>query len=147
MESNYTSIKIDIEVFKLIQNNLLSFDETPNDILRRLLGLDKKAEKAQVSTGKNVHSDYFVLGKAGEVKLKIGTELRIYYKGLTFSVTVTKGGFEYKNEVFKSPSGVTDHVVGYSTDGWKLLHYQNSQTGKWEPITNLRTSITKRNRR
>ena len=39
---NYRTIKIDLDVHKLIETERLSFSEAPNDVLRRLLGLSTR---------------------------------------------------------------------------------------------------------
>jgi len=57
MGKRWRSIQVDAEVWRLLQENAVPLEEAPNDVLRRLLGLDRgssrsKATKKRVASSK-----------------------------------------------------------------------------------------------
>jgi len=78
-----TTIDIDLEIYRLIENNRQSFNETQNEILRHLLGLGPSAKSIDDSGGINLGYGVF---------LPNGSKLRKIYKG-TESIAEVKGSY------------------------------------------------------
>lgn len=110
------SIEIDIEVHKVIEAERLSFDEAPNDVIRRLLGFGS-LPPAPRTTGK-AWSGYGVV-------LPHGTALRMAYNGQTHLGEIRDGCWLVEGDRYTSPSGAASGVAKTkkggraNLDGWK----------------------------
>lgn len=129
-------IEIDDEVFALLQRQAEPFVDTPNDVLRRLVGLDVDAPNGNtpnkprpVKRYRNrKRGDLMTLIETGAIEVD---DLLIYRKrtGEEFRGTVTNDGWiEANGTTFYSPSGALKSLVGYEINGWK--HWTVSRTGR-----------------
>ncbi|MFN6935404.1 MAG: hypothetical protein ACK4NZ_09650 [Tsuneonella sp.] len=111
-----TTIEIDFDVHKTIELNRSSFAETPNDVLRRLLGLTNAPAQA-TTTGKSY--------KYQNLELPHGTEARMTYNNVGYTARIDNGFWITEDgQRHKSPSGAASAVAvtksGGRTklDGW-----------------------------
>jgi len=66
------SIEVDADVWRLLQSEAVPFEEEPNDVLRRLLGLDKRdavRSAKKVSRQKRRRASQLIIGRQRPVKL------------------------------------------------------------------------------
>ena len=127
-------IQIDLEVHKKIEALRISFSETPNDILRRILGLAEhsKTPQAQGNASKAVWMP------APNVKLLEGTKLYARYKGRPVEAEVVQGGLKYNGTIYKSPSAAACAVTGNSVNGWNFWEVQEGTERFRRPLSSLR---------
>lgn len=113
--SSTKTIEIDIDVYKRIEGERLSFDEEPNSILRRLLNIDL--------TSKPTPLPLFPVKRDGWQSstgafLPNGTLLTMSYNGIVYDAEIRNGLIRTQGENFKSLSGAAGHLTGQSLNGW-----------------------------
>lgn len=133
------TIEIDFQVHKAIELERQSFEETPSDVLRRMLGIDsaKRDETANISSPKQTQPTIALAGKGrpwvGKGKstgltLPHGTELQMDYNGQRFTGHVENGSLVIEGQRFSSPSGAADELCRTkdgrrtSLNGKELIH-------------------------
>jgi len=114
-----STIEIDIEIHKVIEANRRSFDESPNDVLKRLLvSFDDQ----------NTPSLYGAEGAAWlgkRVVLPHGTKLEMTYNGVNKTAEIVNGKWNVGGKLFGSPSAAAGEVGRLTTgktkslDGWR----------------------------
>jgi len=108
-------IDIDIEVGKAIEAARNSYDEGPNEILRRLLGIDSTPVDAPtISTGKGWNN--------GRVFLPNGSNLHMFYNGSNYTAKIKNGNLWADGRTFRSLSGAARHFSDESLNGWKYWY-------------------------
>jgi hypothetical protein len=142
--NNFTTISIDLEVYKLIQTNLASFDETPNEVLRRLLNIEMKPRNESkkemindIGTFNNSVSQSGYINWKG-VNFRDGLKLRKKYQGKIINAEVKDGKFYCLGQFFDSPSAAGVHATGTSVNGWIFWEYLDENSGSWKLLDNLR---------
>jgi len=128
MES--TQISIDLDVYKAIQQRLESFNDTPNQVLRRVFGLEAKEGESLESQGVNM----YVKG----VILKDGLRLRKRFKGRMLEARVDNGKILYDGNTYPSPSGAAVAATGTNVNGWRFWEYFDDTSGVWRTLDYLR---------
>lgn len=107
------SIDIDFEVHKAIELERRSFDETPNEALRRMLGIDasetQRPESESVTPLANGRP-WVGKGKSTGLILPHGTDLQMDYNGQRFTGRVDNGFLVVEGQRFSSPSGAADEL-------------------------------------
>lgn len=147
-ETELKSIKIDLDVYKVIVMKQKHFDESPNDVLRRLLDLPPINE---------IGEPIFEPGRKKEalrrptkrLPLPDGLQLHKTYKGLEVHA-VTKdqkvivkevkdadGKVVVEGGTYNSPSAAACKISQSRANGWKFWKYKNTKTGKWELLKYL----------
>lgn len=117
--AEFRSVEIDFDVHKRIELARESFAETPNAVLRRLLGLDATLP-VQQAIGVGVMRTWSGKG----VQLPHGTRVRMDYNGRTHEGEILDGSWLVEGERFSSPSAAAGGVArtkgGKRTnlDGW-----------------------------
>jgi hypothetical protein len=130
----FRQIEIDVEVNKRIEAARISFSESENQILRRLLGVNVFDGKA--ASGGKPWSDYGVV-------LPHGTQLSMNYNGATYNGTIIDGAWFVEGQTFTSPSGAASGVArtkaGGRTnlDGWKYWSVKLPESSDWTTIWEL----------
>jgi len=135
----HRTIEIDFEVHKRIEAERTSFAETPNDVLRRLIGIGSapSGEPAPIAD----------IGRAWTgkgVTLPGGTLLRMDYNGRAISGSVIDGKWLVEGAEFTSPSAAASELcrtkAGKKTsiDGWKYWHAKRPGDEEWVEIGALR---------
>lgn len=144
------TIDIDFEVHKAIELERRSFAETPNAVLRRVLGIDPaelKQAKAppSVSAAAIPSADAYASegrpwvgkGKSTGLVLPHGTELRMDYNGQRFTGRVDNGSLVIEGRRFSSPSGAADELCRTkdgrktSLNGKELIHVRIPGEGEY----------------
>ena len=124
-------IDIDFDVHKLIEQQRRSFEESPNDVLRRLLGVGPvrivEGEIDRKKQGLNARG----------VFLPAGMKLRKTLKGKTHYAEIVDEGIKYGSKSFASPSAAACEAAVNTVNGWKFWHYERAP-GDWVRLTNLK---------
>ena len=132
------SIEIDFDVHKVIERERMSFSETPNDVLRRLLKLNRRSSAAPRDTTQ---------GKPWSrksVTLPHGTDLRMEYNGCRYTGTIENGEWLVEGRRFKTPSAAASGVAvtrdGKHTqlDGWIYWRAKRPGDTDWIALQQLR---------
>lgn len=149
--AEFRSVDIDFDVHKRIELARESFSETPNAVLRRLLGLDVSQAVQQVIGAAAMRA----WSRKG-VQLPHSTRLRMDYNGRTHEGEIVDGSWLVEGERFSSPSAAAGSVArtkdGKRTnlDGWiywwallpgekawmKLSEMRRDEPGASAPATN-----------
>ncbi len=131
-------IEIDFDVHKLIENERLSFDEAPNDALRRLLKL---------AAPKSITQPIEPSGRAWSSKgvtLPHGTELKMEYRGTEHRGKIADGAWECGGSRHGGPSpaaaavAITRDGTRPSLNGWVYWSAKLPGTSRWVPISTMR---------
>jgi hypothetical protein len=129
-------IEIDPEVRRRIEMERQSSDDTPNDVLRRLLGLEPVDDRRGMARGR-------AWAKSG-VALPHGTPLRMTYNGRQYRAAIDDGEWLAEGQRYRSPSGAARGVARTmrgarpSLDGWAYWEARLPGTDRWVPIGELR---------
>ncbi len=126
------TIEIDFDVFKEITLRRTTENVTPNDVLRNLLGLEKKnsGDAPSVTDAK----DWVTKG----LTFPHATEFRAKYKGQKYYAKVENGALDYNGEKFFSPSSAAIAITGNSVNGWIFWECKLPGRENWQLIKNLR---------
>jgi hypothetical protein len=137
--AGYHTIDVDVDLHRLIEARRGSFADTPNDVLRRLLGLAQLDQRdVDMTLGGGEWS-----GKG--VSLPAGTQLRMTYNGQTEYAEIRSGAWWIGNKRFFSPSGAASAVArtkqGSVTKltGWRYWEVKRPGDHEWMPISRLRS--------
>lgn len=136
--SNLNSIEIDIDVYKAIEAERLDFEETQNEILRRILKLGSFPEAQDVEPKKGAWT-------GNGVTLPEGTKLRMDYNGVRYSGEIRRNKWFVENSFYQSPSGAASSIAktksgkSPSLDGWRYWYIKRPNDDRWRPIEWLRT--------
>jgi len=130
---NWMKIPVDLEVFKALEAQRESFDESHNDILRRALQLPPKGASPEVSV---------VWSRKG-VSLPKGTRWRMTTANGDETGNVVEGGFHYRGEIVISPSRLAMQIYesksGKKTNlnGWRYVEVKRSDDEEWMMLSSL----------
>jgi hypothetical protein len=135
----FRSVEIDFDVHKRIELARESFSETPNAVLRRLLGID-----ASQSPLRPPRVDAMRAWSGKGVLLPHGTRVRMDYNGRTHEGEILDGSWLVEGERFSSPSAAAGGVArtkdGKRTnlDGW--IYWWVMLPGKetWKKLSQMR---------
>ncbi|MFZ3059595.1 MAG: DUF2924 domain-containing protein [Candidatus Methanoperedens sp.] len=145
-----TKIDIDNEVWKELQKKAIPFEDTPNSVLRKLLGLEdtnKKNSTMKPDTEISNISEPFKLPtliSTAQVEppniigLLEGKRLWKKFKGKDCFADVKNGKFIIDGKAFDSPSSAAMHITGTFVNGWMFWKYNDSNSNRWLPIDKLR---------
>lgn len=130
------TIEIDFDVHKKIETERRSFDESPNDVLRRLLNIATGPIPQETADG------WPWTGKG--VELSHGTELRMDYNGKRHTGRIHNGTWLVEGKRFTSPSAAAGGVAltkdgrHPSLDGWIYWHVRRPGDRDWTLLKKLR---------
>lgn len=139
------TIKIDLDVHKLLEANRESLDEDRLTILRRLLGLDDPDPVAQRVP---VNADSDVGWLYDGVFLPDGTRCRMRYNGQDGAAEIRNGRWWVGGEPFRTPTGaaravaITKEGQRPQMNGWSYWEVRLPDTGRWIRISELRGQAT-----
>lgn len=146
-------IKIDIddEVWKELQKRAIPFEDTPNSVLRKLLGMEDINKNPSIEESELKISSISEPLKMPElinnpqapppniVYLLEGKRLGKNYKGIDYFAEVKNGKYIIDNKAFSSPSRAAMYVTGgIPVNGWKFWNYYDPKKNQWLPIDELR---------
>ena len=125
-----TQIRIDLDVYKAIQQRLQSFKDTPNQVLRRIFRLEVAKEILSTPQGEGL----YVKG----VFLKNGLKLRKRFKGRMLEAIIEDNSILYDGRRFNSPSGAAVYATGTSVNGWHFWEYFDESRSMWSSLSIFR---------
>ena len=134
------TIEIGFEVHKKIELERMSFSESPNDVLIRLLSLSSK--RGPQSEIKGTSAGRAWSGKGAS--LPHGTDVRMDYNGRQHSGRIDDGKWVFGAQEYDSPSaaasGEAKTKQGYKTqlDGWKYWEVRLPNEAEWILLRTLR---------
>lgn len=115
------TIRIDDEVYERLQKEAKPFVDTPNSVLRRLLGLDSEVSETPVGGERDAvrRGELAPLIEAG--LLEVGQRLVWKRRQTTHEAAVTVDGSLRLSDgrVFGTPSGAARALSGYEVNGWR----------------------------
>ena len=150
MTDDMTSIEIDIAVYKRIESARTNFSETPNDVLRRLLKLERAVEpthpthpepETQPDTRPQPHGKAW---SAQGVILPHGTEIRMKYLRQSYAGSICDGVWVVGAVRTTSPSTAASHLAvakaGHhpSLNGWLYWEVKKPGSERWVSLNALR---------
>lgn len=136
---NLTTIDIDLDVYKAIQNNLKSFEETPNEVLRRILEIDTECSDTKLNfTSPEISNQKYYIWKG--TNFLVGLKLRKIYKQSLLQAEIRENGFFHDGIFFNSPSAAAGHATKTQVDGWKFWEYFDTKSNQWKLLDKLRNN-------
>ncbi|WP_026379849.1 hypothetical protein [Afifella pfennigii] len=147
-EDTLNTIAVDMDVHKLIESARIEFEETQNEILRRLLGLEGGPGFAgrhvlpgaprRAKGGGAKEGGWSKIGRHGhEVFLPNGTLLRAAYAGQTVEGVIEDGMWVVAGERFNSPSAAliahvrTREGRKVNLNGWRIWEVRVPGGDRW----------------
>lgn len=134
--SQTTTVKIDIDVHRAIEARRVTFDQSPNDILRKVFGLPDAAPDPSESTRRTGRFPYTLLGEKTE-----GTSLKEVYMSCLrklaardprFLKRLSKAATRGRRIVARTPD-----ALYISTPELSRKNLHSRLTGEWWVDTNL----------
>ncbi len=142
------SIEIDFEVFKALTARRTGESDSPNDVLRRLLGLGQgsvirrhidfgqirapgQSAAPAAQTGKN---DWFYKG----IRFPAGTDFRARYRGQLHHAKVDAGALTLNGKRVQSPSDAAREITGNNVNGWRFWQCRLPGEAGWRRLDSLR---------
>jgi len=139
MAENLRTIKIDLEVHKRIENERMSFEEKPSDVLRRLL-----CTKTQETTEERQANES--PWTKGGVALSHGTQLKMSYNGISHEGWVLDGEWFVEGALFDNPSAAANWVTRRGDgkknvlNGWTYWWVRSPMNLDWVRLRDLRSA-------
>jgi hypothetical protein len=129
------TIEVDFDVYKALTSRRPTEDVTENEVLRDLLGLSPKRQRAgsTVATSSDAN-DWIVKG----VRFPVGTEFRANYKGQTWLGRVERGALVVNGKRFETPSAAAVSVTKSPTNGWTFWECRLPGQASWQIVKGLR---------
>ncbi|MFE1397226.1 hypothetical protein ACFW53_04720 [Nocardiopsis dassonvillei] len=115
-------IRVDDEVYAALQERAQPFVDTPNDVLRRVLGLDPQDTESTDGSenARGALADMIASGVLSPGEKLVWERVRL---GTQHTATVTAGGRVRLDEgdapPFKTPSGAARALCGHEINGWR----------------------------
>lgn len=136
------SIDIDFEVHKRIEQERQSFAETPNEVLRRMLGIDKRTQTHAPAPKPHNQNGRAWQGKG--VILPHGTQARFQYNGRLHEAQIKEGEWHTEGGSHNSPSAAAISVARTKSsrrthlNGWSLWEVKRPEDKEWKSLNALR---------
>jgi hypothetical protein len=113
------TIRVDDDVYEYLQREAKPFVDSPNSVLRRVLGLDSFEATALAPHSTETRGELWPLIQAE--LLEVGEELIWKRRQSTYTATVTSNGCLRLSDgrVFATPSGAARTLSGYEVNGWR----------------------------
>ena len=128
------TIAIDLGVYKELEKRRESFDESYNDILRRVFRLKPGKTAESLTSNKKLKTRGGILTE--------GLKLRAKYKGVTYQAEVVDGQILYQGALYSSPSSAATAVTGTPVNGWTfweaLIGNDSSKDTNWISLDRTR---------
>lgn len=127
------TIEISFEVFKALTALRESESVTYDDVLRKLLRLERTSEKLAAEPS-SPESAWIVKG----VIFPAGTLFRATHKGKTYTGTVEDGAMRVDGRSYPSPSQAAVAITGNSVNGWIFWECKRPGESAWRILKSLR---------
>lgn len=145
--AGFRTIEIDLDLHRLIESKRMSLSDTPNDVLRRLLGLEGGPQEAVPEAPPEAMAEPAADPGAWSdrgVVLPAGTQLRMSYNNQTDFGEIRDGAWWVNNTRYDNPSGAASAVAltrsgtPAKLDGWRYWHVRRPGDRQWLPLAGLR---------
>ena len=150
------TIEVDFDIHKMIESGRRNFDETDNDVLRRLLKLPDSVTRIPESSNNGGSETAYRYGsqawRSKGVELAHGTKLRCRYPGVDAHGEIRNGRWCIDGDVFSSPSNAACHFASrarersMSVNGWLYWDVKRPTDMAWVPLASLRSRVERRQR-
>lgn len=149
MTSATRNIEIDFDVHRRIEAERRSFDDPPNAVLRRLLGIDGNDDNplehsSPAQAPEALPPDPEASWTKKGLRLRAGTELKVKYSEVEVYGRVAQGRLAFDGGSYDAPSKAVMEVVrerrgnAVSINGWKHLYVREPGHGSWMALDQLR---------
>jgi hypothetical protein len=138
MDTTYTQIDVDFDVWKAITVRRTSPEISENSVLRNLLGIGEEQANEQARVAP---SGVWVTKR---VQFPIGTEFRATHKGAEHLAVITSDGIEYNGVTYKYASGAARAVTGTQVNGWRFWECRRPGGSRWTLIDDLYKQTNKK---
>lgn len=128
------TIEVDFEVYKQLTIRRATENDSYNDVLRDLLGLEQAEPEAGEKGSVLLPDDWVVKG----VRFPAGTEFRANYKGRVITARVGDGALMLNGQRYESPSAAAVSVTGSPVNGWRFWECKFPGRSSWQHIESLR---------
>ena len=136
----FKKIEIDIDVNKLIESHRISFEETQNEILKRILKNKNTIEDEFMPI--DIENRIMNINNNGlfwkGTLLKNGLILRKNFKGKLHYAKIENNQIVINNKSFHSPSAAAVELTNTSQNGWIFWEYFDEEKNVWKILDNLR---------
>ncbi|MCC7268996.1 MAG: hypothetical protein IT546_16870 [Caulobacteraceae bacterium] len=129
-----TTIEIDFEVFKALTALREAETVSCNDVLRRLLGLERAELRENEPATAGDKEDWVCKG----VRFPAGTEFRASYKGIVHRAKVAGGRLHVGDQVASTPSDAARIVTKTNVNGWTFWECRMPGEARWRMLKSLR---------
>ncbi len=134
-----------LEVLELSAKVMDLVSDRVDGVPDRVDGVPDRVEDGSPETSitiiENPNVNMVVPTRRSVIKLPEGMLLRGQLKGQTFDAVVVDGKIRYEDQDYTSPSGAAMAATGWdAANGWVFWYYQDSNTGAWVSIAQLRKS-------
>lgn len=134
------TLDVDFEVWKALTAMRRSEADGYNDVLRRLLKLD--AAEPEPMPRPPSHPIIQGLTRPWLIKgivVPHGSEMRMTYKGVTYTATVKNGEMEFPDgRTFTTPSKAAGAITKTMVNGWLMWECRLPNSSSWVPLDALR---------
>lgn len=136
------TIDIDFDVHQKIELARTGFEETPNEVLRRLLGIAPRQEPSP--TGRSVAAPDGRPWSGKGVVLPHGTELKMEYNGKVYTGRIEQGEWLVEGVRANTPSDAACSVATTkdgakpNLNGWIYWRAKLPGDRVWRPINSMR---------
>jgi len=137
------SITIDIETYKLIESFRNGFDETENDIIKRILNtystLSSISEQQSIGNNNQTIPNDTMNGLFWKgILLPNGLQLRKVSKNIIYTAIIKNNRIYCNDREFFSPSAAATYTFGTTVNGWLFWEYFDEDEMTWNLLDNLR---------
>ncbi|KUO56509.1 MAG: hypothetical protein APF78_09270 [Sphingomonadales bacterium BRH_c3] len=127
------TVEIDFDVYKELTARRATETTTYNDVIRELLEMDAEPELA--NSGEASSGGLEMKG----VFLPNGTQLRVTYKGQTYTAEIKDGAWLGSDGVRRnSPSDAACAITQTNVNGWRFWKVKRPSDTRWQVLNALR---------
>ncbi|MEP2612455.1 hypothetical protein [Marinobacter alexandrii] len=127
------TVEIDFDVYKELTARRATEATTYNDVIRDLLGIGRESE-----TAKEKKAAIAGLELKG-VFLPNGTQLRVTYKGETYTAEIRDGAWIGSDGVRRNtPSDAACAITQTNVNGWRFWKVKRPSDTRWQVLNALR---------
>ena len=142
MANGMRTIEIDFEVHRRIEAARRGFEDSPNAVLHRLLGLEEPESGQQQGNGVSKSPGTPWMGKG--VSLPEGTELLVDYSEVKARGQVVGGRLKFDGVEYSSPSAAVIGAIkdkrgsAVNVNGWRYMYVKRPGEERWVLVDELR---------
>lgn len=129
------TIEVDFDVYKTLTSRRPTEDVTENDVLRDLLGLSPKRQRADPNVIPVSDANAWTVKG---VRFPADTEFRATFKGQTWLGRVEHGALVINGKKFDTPSAAAVAITKVATNGWTFWECRLPGQASWQIIKGLR---------